>query len=115
MPHELEDGTVVLDDTYNANPRACSPRCARRAKSRTSGTRGSSSCIGEMRELGAVSAVEHARGSESSSVRARRASSPSAATPMHYVERRARRGVEAIFADDADSGLELVQSARQAG
>jgi len=61
VPLELGDGTLVLDDTYNANPGSVtsSIRVAREL-ARDRGAR-LVLVLGEMRELGALSVAEHRR------------------------------------------------------
>ena len=115
-PHELRDGTVVLDDTYNANPASvlASVRAAREiAVARDARL---VLVVGEMRELGAVSEAEHARarrgargerGGGARRRRRRRAFTTSNAASA--------AGLEAIFADDAQSALELARSRVRAG
>ena len=55
----LTDGTIVLDDTYNANPQ--SMRAALRALKEVAahGDRRAVAVLGEMKELGALAAPEH--------------------------------------------------------
>ena len=56
---QLDDGTVVLDDSYNANP--VSMKASLRAAAELSRALGRRLllALGEMRELGALSAAEH--------------------------------------------------------
>ena len=54
----LADGTILLDDTYNANPQ--SMRAALRTLAEVAGGRPSVVVVGEMRELGALAPGEHA-------------------------------------------------------
>jgi UDP-N-acetylmuramoyl-tripeptide--D-alanyl-D-alanine ligase len=56
--HGLADGTIVLDDTYNANPD--SVRAALRTLGELSQGRRAVVILGEMRELGAAAEDEHA-------------------------------------------------------
>jgi UDP-N-acetylmuramoyl-tripeptide--D-alanyl-D-alanine ligase len=55
--HERRDGTVVINDAYNANPE--SVRAALKALVSIAGERRSWAVLGEMRELGETSATEH--------------------------------------------------------
>ncbi len=114
-PHELDDGTVVLDDTYNANPASvlASVRAARElADSRRARL---VLVIGEMRELGAVSEEEHARLGEALGASGARALVAVGGDAIHYVDAAGAGGVEAMFAEDALSGLELVRSRIEPG
>jgi UDP-N-acetylmuramoyl-tripeptide--D-alanyl-D-alanine ligase len=109
-PHEIEDGTVVLDDTYNANPASvlASVRAAREiANERNAGL---VLCIGEMRELGAVSKGEHTRLGELLGASGARALVAVGGDAVNYVDGARAGGVEAIFADDADTGIGLVRA-----
>jgi UDP-N-acetylmuramoyl-tripeptide--D-alanyl-D-alanine ligase len=59
-PLELQDGTVVLDDSYNSNPASVKSSLATaREIARARGAR-LVLVIGEMRELGALAAEQHA-------------------------------------------------------
>jgi UDP-N-acetylmuramoyl-tripeptide--D-alanyl-D-alanine ligase len=114
-PHELSDGTVVLDDTYNANPASvlASVRAAREiADSRAARL---VLVVGEMRELGAVSAAEHVRLGEALAASGAEALVAVGGDAIHYVDAASAAGLEAIFADDAQSGLELARSRVRAG
>jgi UDP-N-acetylmuramoyl-tripeptide--D-alanyl-D-alanine ligase len=115
MPTELADGTVVLDDTYNANPASvlASIRTAAEMASERGG--GLVLVLGEMRELGALSEAEHAKIGLAAGASGARALVAVGGDALHYVDAAAARGVEAIFAEDAQSGLELAQSRLQPG
>jgi UDP-N-acetylmuramoyl-tripeptide--D-alanyl-D-alanine ligase len=54
----LADGTLVLDDTYNANPQ--SVRAALRTLAEVAGGRRAVCILGEMKELGPTGPAEHA-------------------------------------------------------
>lgn len=54
---ELSNGTVVIDDTYNANPQ--SMRAAFTVLHEVAGSRRKVAILGEMRELGQLAAAEH--------------------------------------------------------
>ena len=56
---EREDGVTVVNDAYNANPE--SVRAALETVAAMSGGRRSWAVLGEMRELGAAAATEHAK------------------------------------------------------
>ncbi len=55
---QLADGTLLLDDTYNANPQ--SVRAALRTLREIAGGRRAVVILGEMRELGPTGPAEHA-------------------------------------------------------
>jgi UDP-N-acetylmuramoyl-tripeptide--D-alanyl-D-alanine ligase len=114
-PHELDDGTIVLDDTYNANPASVlsSVRAAQElAAARRAGL---VLVVGEMRELGAVSEAEHAHVGAELGESGARALVAVGGDAIHYVEPAQAGGVEAMFADDALSGLELARSRIEPG
>jgi UDP-N-acetylmuramoyl-tripeptide--D-alanyl-D-alanine ligase len=110
VPTELADGTVVLDDTYNANP--ASVLASVRAAQEIAAARGAGLVlvVGEMRELGAVSEEEHARLGAALGASGARALVAVGGDAIHYVDPANAGGVESIFANDAQSGLELVRS-----
>ena len=115
MPTELSDGTVVLDDTYNANPASVLASVRAAAEIAAERNAGLVLVLGEMRELGAVSAVEHARVGAQLGPCGARALIAVGGDAIHYVDTASALGIEAIFAEDALSGLELTQSRLQPG
>jgi UDP-N-acetylmuramoyl-tripeptide--D-alanyl-D-alanine ligase len=114
-PHELTDGTVVFDDTYNANP--ASVLASIRAAAEVANERGTRLVLvlGEMRELGAASAAEHAKIGAAVGGSGARVLIAVGGDAMHYVDAANARGVEAMFVEDALSGLELAQSRIEPG
>jgi len=58
-PVELQDGTVVLDDTYNSNPASVQSSLATAREIARSRSARLVLVIGEMRELGALAAEQH--------------------------------------------------------
>jgi UDP-N-acetylmuramoyl-tripeptide--D-alanyl-D-alanine ligase len=60
MPIELEDGTVVLDDSYNSNPASVKSSLATAREIARARSARLVLVIGEMRELGALAAEQHA-------------------------------------------------------
>lgn len=113
---ELADGTVVIDDSYNANP--VSMRASLRAAAelaRTLGGRRLLLALGEMRELGALSAAEHdALGAEAA------AAGPAALIAVGGDAARtaaaaAAAGAPAIFVETADEATAALLSRLQAG
>jgi UDP-N-acetylmuramoyl-tripeptide--D-alanyl-D-alanine ligase len=109
-PHELPDGTIVIDDTYNANP--ASVLASVRAATEIAVERGTGLVlvVGEMRELGAVSEEEHVRLGAALGASGARALVAVGGDAIHYVDAASAGGVESMFADDALSGLELARS-----
>jgi UDP-N-acetylmuramoyl-tripeptide--D-alanyl-D-alanine ligase len=109
-PHELEDGTVVLDDTYNANP--ASVLSSVRTASEVAADRGAGLVlvVGEMRELGAISAEEHARLGAALAGSGARVLIAVGGDAINYVDAANAAGVESIFVHDAESGLEVLRT-----
>jgi UDP-N-acetylmuramoyl-tripeptide--D-alanyl-D-alanine ligase len=113
--HELSDGTVVLDDAYNSNP--ASALASLKTAGEVAHDRRARLVVvlGEMRELGALSAREHARVGE--------AIAPSGAAELVavsgdarlYVEAARNAGVSSVFAADADAALEVVRERLRPG
>ncbi len=102
---ELADGTVVLDDAYNANPASAlaSLRTARElALSRRARL---VVVLGEMRELGAIAAREHARVGEQVGASGAALLIAVGGDARLYVDPARAAGVEACFAADAEAGL----------
>lgn len=58
-PRELGDGTVIIDDSYNANPASCRASITTAAEIAKHLSRRLVLVLGEMRELGGVSQREH--------------------------------------------------------
>ncbi len=58
-PRELEDGTWIIDDSYNANPASCRASIATAKEIAEHLGRRLVLVLGEMRELGSVSVAEH--------------------------------------------------------
>jgi UDP-N-acetylmuramoyl-tripeptide--D-alanyl-D-alanine ligase len=107
-PVELADGTVVLDDTYNSNPASVKSSLATAREIARARSARLVLVIGEMRELGALAAEQHAE------VGGWLADSGAAALvavmgeAQRFVEPAKRAGIAADFADDADQALELL-------
>jgi len=113
--HELADGTVVLDDAYNSNPASAmaslktAVELARERRARLV------LVFGEMRELGALSAREHARVGE--------AVGQSGAAELVAVSGDARlflvaaknAGIHGEFTADADAALVAVRGRLRPG
>jgi UDP-N-acetylmuramoyl-tripeptide--D-alanyl-D-alanine ligase len=107
-PVELADRTVIVDDTYNANP--ASVRAAVSAAREIADDRGARLflVLGEMRELGAEAAAQHdAIGREVS------ASGASVLVAIggdaaRFVPLAAASGLDATFAADAEAAVRVV-------
>ena len=112
-PIELGDGTVILDDSYNSNPASVKSSLATaREIARARGAR-LVLVIGEMRELGALAAEQHAE------VGTWLAESGSAlligvmGEGQRFVAPAQKAGIEAHFAESADAALRLLLSRLQ--
>jgi UDP-N-acetylmuramoyl-tripeptide--D-alanyl-D-alanine ligase len=113
--HELADGTVVLDDAYNANPASvlasvatASDIAARRAARLVL-------VIGEMRELGALSEREHRRVGDALAESGAARLFAVAGDAALYAEAAARRGMPVDFAETADAALEPLKAGLEPG
>ncbi len=104
-PIALADGTLVLDDSYNSNPAsvASSLGTAREIAS----ARGARLVlvVGEMRELGALSAVEHAKVGEMLAQSEAAFVLAIAGDARAYVPPVERAGIEALFAESSADAL----------
>jgi len=113
--HELSDGTVVLDDAYNANPASAvaSLRTAREvARDRKARL---VLVLGEMRELGAVSAREHASlGREIARSGAAELIAVAGDAAL-YIDPAKEAGISSVFASDAEGALVLTRARVRAG
>jgi UDP-N-acetylmuramoyl-tripeptide--D-alanyl-D-alanine ligase len=103
--HELSNGTVVLDDAYNANPASAhsSLNTAREVAAERNARL--VLVLGEMRELGAVSAREHTRLGEAIAASGAAALIAVAGDARLFVAPAERAGIASIFADDAEAAL----------
>jgi len=112
-PIELRDGTVVLDDSYNSNPASVTSSLATaREIARARGAR-LVLVMGEMRELGALAAEQHAE------VGGFIAESGAAlllaleGDAQRFVAPAQHAGIDALFAETSEQGLELLLSRLQ--
>lgn len=112
-PIELRDGTIVLDDSYNSNPASVKSSLATAAEiARARGAR-LVLVIGEMRELGALAAEQHAEvggfiaGSGAALLLAL------VGDARRFVEPAQSAGIDALFAENSERGLELLLSRLQ--
>lgn len=112
----LNNGTTILDDTYNANPQSvrASLRTLAELIQGADGRRGIV-ILGEMRELGAIAAQEHkALGAAIANSGARLAVSCGGLSDLAVVAA-ARAGVAAVRAADAPEAAKLATSLVSAG
>jgi UDP-N-acetylmuramoyl-tripeptide--D-alanyl-D-alanine ligase len=113
--HELANGTVVVDDAYNANPASAlsSLDTARELAEQRSARL--VLVFGEMRELGPLSAREHTRlGEEIGRSGAAELIAVSGDARLYLAAARAA-GVEACFAPDAETALVEARARVRAG
>jgi UDP-N-acetylmuramoyl-tripeptide--D-alanyl-D-alanine ligase len=108
--HELSDGTVVLDDAYNANPASALASLRTAAEVARDRSARLVLVLGEMRELGAVSAREHTRLGEAIGESGAAELIAVAGDARLYVEPAERAGVPSIFANDAELALRLARA-----
>lgn len=112
-PIELRDGIVVLDDSYNSNPASVKSSLATaREIARARGAR-LVLVLGEMRELGALAAEQH---SEVGGLIAESGAALLLALvgdARRFVEPAQRAGIDSLFADTSEQGVELLLSRLQ--
>lgn len=113
--HRLTDGTLVLDDAYNANP--ASARSSLRAATEVARSRHARLVLvlGEMRELGAVAAREHTALGAAIGASGAALLIAVGGDARLYVEPARAAGVDACFADDAEAALVEARSRVRAG
>jgi UDP-N-acetylmuramoyl-tripeptide--D-alanyl-D-alanine ligase len=104
-PVELPDGTVVLDDTYNANPASVlASLAAARELTRSRGAR-LFLVLGEMRELGRASREEHQRIGAALAESGAVGVVAIAGDAALYVEGARAAGIDAVFCEDSTSAV----------
>jgi UDP-N-acetylmuramoyl-tripeptide--D-alanyl-D-alanine ligase len=103
--HQLGDGTVVLDDAYNANP--ASVRSSLRAASEVAVNRSARLVLvlGEMRELGALAKREHIELGAAIGESGAALLIAVGGDAQLYVDPARAAGVDACFAADAEAAL----------
>jgi UDP-N-acetylmuramoyl-tripeptide--D-alanyl-D-alanine ligase len=103
--HELADGTVVLDDAYNANP--ASAVASLKTAGEVAQDRGARLVLvlGEMRELGSLSAREHARLGDVVATSGAAELIAVGGDARLYVDPAKRAGIASDFAPDAEAAL----------
>lgn len=109
MPRALSSGLWLIDDSYNANPASCRSSIATAKEVAVALGRRLVLVLGEMRELGAVSVAEHGALGE---VAAENGDLIVAVggDARHVSEVAAGRGVDAVFAVDAEEAAEIVSA-----
>jgi UDP-N-acetylmuramoyl-tripeptide--D-alanyl-D-alanine ligase len=114
-PVTLADGTLLIDDSYNANRASVESSLGTAGELAVSRGARLVAVLGEMRELGALSASEHdAVGRRAVAVGAASVIAVSGdAARVAAVAREA--GVEAVFAADAAAAVSLVRARVRAG
>jgi UDP-N-acetylmuramoyl-tripeptide--D-alanyl-D-alanine ligase len=113
-PFELPDGSLVLDDTYNASPASMksSIGVARQLADQRGGRL--LLVLGEMRELGPLSVAAHRDvGRELVSAKPDRVFAFGGDAAL-FLEEADRQGIATDFAHDAEAALALVSAARSA-
>lgn len=108
--HRLGDGTIVLDDAYNANP--ASARSSLKAATEVAAGRRARLVlvIGEMRELGALAAREHTELGAAIGASGAALLIAVGGDARLYLDPARAGGVDACFADDAEAALVQARS-----
>lgn len=108
-PIRLADESIVIDDTYNANPASVESSVALAAEIARSEATRLVLVIGEMRELGPLSVREH-RALGKSLARSGAAFCVAVAGDAEHLANSARNaGLDAWFAENADAALQLLK------
>jgi UDP-N-acetylmuramoyl-tripeptide--D-alanyl-D-alanine ligase len=113
--HELADGTVVLDDAYNANPASVLASVATASEIAARRAARLVLVIGEMRELGALSEREHRRVGDALAESGAARLFAVAGDAALYAEAAARRGMPVDFAETADAALGPLKAGLEPG
>jgi len=112
-PIELRDGTVVLDDSYNSNPASVKSSLATaREIARARGAR-LVLVVGEMRELGALAAEQHAEVGGFIAESGAALLLALVGDAERFVAPAQRAGIDSLFAENSEQGLELLLSRLQ--
>jgi UDP-N-acetylmuramoyl-tripeptide--D-alanyl-D-alanine ligase len=104
-PLELADGTVVLDDTYNSNPASVASSLLTAREIAHARSARLVLVVGEMRELGALSAEQHTAVGESLAASGASLLVAIAGDAARFVPPAERAGLHAIFAETAEQAL----------
>jgi UDP-N-acetylmuramoyl-tripeptide--D-alanyl-D-alanine ligase len=104
-PIELADGTVVLDDSYNSNPASVTSSLAAAREIAHARAARLVLVIGEMRELGALSAAQHSEVAELLSASGAAVLVAVTGDAHLFLPAAKRAGLDATFAEDPDLAL----------
>jgi len=104
-PIELADGTVVLDDSYNSNPASVKSSLATAREIARARSARLVLVIGEMRELGALAAEQHAEVGGWLAETGAALLMAVMGDARGFVEPAKSAGIEAHFAEDAEQAL----------
>jgi UDP-N-acetylmuramoyl-tripeptide--D-alanyl-D-alanine ligase len=113
--HELSDGTVVLDDAYNANPASVLSSVAAASELAERRSARLVLVIGEMRELGSLSEREHRRVGDALAESGAARLFAVAGDAIFYAEASARRGIPTDFSETADAALASLRAGIRPG
>ncbi len=112
-PVELADGTVVLDDSYNSNPASVESSLATAREIAEARAGRLVLVLGEMRELGALAAEQHARVAELVGASGAAVLIAVGGDAQWFVGPALRGGLDASFAETAELALDLLLSRLQ--
>jgi UDP-N-acetylmuramoyl-tripeptide--D-alanyl-D-alanine ligase len=107
-PIELSDGTVVLDDTYNSNPASVLSSLSTASEIARARSARLLLVIGEMRELGALSAEQHTQVGQLLAGSGAAVLVAVAGDAQRFVAPAQNAGLDASFAETAEQALTLV-------
>jgi UDP-N-acetylmuramoyl-tripeptide--D-alanyl-D-alanine ligase len=107
-PIELDDGTLVLDDTYNANPESVLSSVSLARQLAEQRAVPLLLVLGEMRELGALSATLHRQVGEAVAAQRPALLISIAGDARLFADVAAARGIFSEFAEDSEAGADLL-------
>jgi UDP-N-acetylmuramoyl-tripeptide--D-alanyl-D-alanine ligase len=107
-PVELADGTVILDDSYNSNPASMQSSLAAAREIAQARSARLVLVLGEMRELGALSADQHRSVGESLPETGATLLVAIEGDAQGFVPPAERAGMHALFAENAERALALL-------
>jgi UDP-N-acetylmuramoyl-tripeptide--D-alanyl-D-alanine ligase len=108
-PVELPDGTLVLDDSYNANPVSVLAALATARELGASRSAALLLVLGEMRELGDLSEREHRQLGEAVAKTGARGLVAISGHARFFVPPALAAGIDAVFVEDAAAALPAVR------
>ncbi|MEO6598991.1 MAG: UDP-N-acetylmuramoyl-tripeptide--D-alanyl-D-alanine ligase [Polyangiaceae bacterium] len=109
-PLELADGTVILDDSYNSNPASVHSSLQTAREIATARSARFVLVLGEMRELGVLSAEQHDQVGESLGETGAALVLAVAGDAQRFVTGAKHAGLDAHFAETAEQALALLLS-----